>query len=186
MSELLQEIITWAEDNVQLVGIGVAVIAATAAYAISTNRRDPDRNVNSGMSKYTQPTIINNNNDNSIDNEENRENKIEIKNISQLLDLKTNQDTYLLTATVKSVHANNDGYAGILSDNTGIMPFAYRDDGYLEDHVAGILLHDSKENSKPLEFIVSTDNYGHKKTKMIIIGTIEGDIGNKKYKVGDE
>jgi hypothetical protein len=163
---------------------GAGALVAFGAYKIHSHKKRDSNSQNSGgivvaNSKETKQR--------EREQEEEETEGLETRNIPQLLKQKVTYDVYNLEAKVEKIHTTQDGYAGILSDENGKIPFYYRNEDSLIDDIAGVLLHESKDNQSKLELIVGVESpFEDETSKILCVKSVKGNIGGLDYEVGVE
>ena len=109
------------------------------------------------------------------------------RNISQLLSAEIDEEIYKLTARVEKIHTNPTGYAGILSDKIGKMPFYCQSEESIGDYIAGVLLHESKDNQSDLELEALVESpFEEETSKILCLTRVKGKICGRDYDTGEE
>ncbi|MBI2542570.1 MAG: hypothetical protein HYW24_00060 [Candidatus Aenigmarchaeota archaeon] len=118
-----------------------------------------------------------------VDDEE----ELQVRDISQLLAQKLDDNSYELVAKVDKVYNSPRGYIGLLSDHEAKIPFIYEkhegdDDSYYA--IAGLLLHESLDSRSDLELNGTVKSpYTDDTSRTFRIEYMKGKIAGMDYEV---
>jgi len=119
--------------------------------------------------------------------EEVEEEQIPTKDISHLLSQEIDGEGYRLKATVEKVHPTGGGYAGILSDEHTKMLFYYENYGGHLDDIAGVLLHESRDNQSELELNGEVESsFDDETSKILRVNSVRGKIDGRDYNTDED